>query len=103
MSEVVEIKQYKYYTFSSRDSGSTAILFYGDSGYLGAALFNNSDDPLQDAEKFPSGVYGLHYRYSDLPGIIDMLRNEKPVYLVYNGTRNSRLSTSSEPVGEGEI
>lgn len=104
MAEVVEITHYKYYTFSSRDSSisNTVVLFYGAGGYLGGAFFSNSDEPLKPAEKFPSGVYGLYYRYSDLPGIIDMLRNEKPVYVVYNGANNTRFSTTSEPVGEGE-
>jgi hypothetical protein len=104
MPDVWEIKQYKYYTFSSRDSSiaNTVILLYGDSGYLGGVFFSNSDEPLKPAEQFPSGVYGLYYAYEDLPVIVDMLRNEKPVYLIYSGADNSRLSTLSEPVGEGE-
>ena len=104
MAEVVEIKEYKYYTFSSRDSSlaNTVVLLYGASGYIGAAFFSNSDAPLDPAEKYPSGVYGLRFKYADLPGIIDMLRNEKPVHLIYNGALNSRFSTTKEPVGEGE-
>lgn len=105
MAESHEIKQYKYYTFSSRDASkaNSVILFYGTSGYLGAAFFSNDEDTsLEPAVKHPSGVYGLRYRYSDLPIIIDMLRNEKPVYLIFNGERNSRISTTPEPVGEGE-
>lgn len=105
MTEIHEIKAYRYYTFSSRDASiaNTVILFYGDAGYLGGAFFSNDDEtPLKPAEKYPSGVYGLYYRHSDLPVIVDMLRNEKPVYLMYNGEQNSRISTTSEPVGEGE-
>ena len=104
MSEVKEITSYKYYTFSSRDSSiaNTVILFYGSEAYLGGAFFSNSDEPIKPAQKYSSGVYGLYYKYSDLPNIIDMLRNEKPVYLIYNGAVNTRISTASEPVGEGE-
>ncbi len=104
MADTVEITQYEYYTFSSRDSSlaNAVILLYGDSGYIGGAFFSNSTDPLKPAEKFPSGVYGLYYHYADLPVIIDMLRNEKPVYLIYSGGTNSRISTSQEPGGEGE-
>lgn len=104
MSDVIEIEEYKYYTFSSRDSSTanTVVLFYGAEGYLGGAFFSTDSAPLQTAQKYPSGVYGLFYSYADLPGIIDMLRNEKPVYLIYNGDINSRLSTMKEPVGEGE-
>jgi hypothetical protein len=42
--------------------------------------------------------------YSDMFNVVDMLRNESPVYLVYvpEGNNNTRLSTDKEPVGEGE-
>lgn len=104
MAESIEIKRYKYYTFASRDSSiaQTVILLYGESGYLGAAYFSTEDEPLRPAEKFSNGSYGLYYDYQELQIIIDMLRNEKPVYLVYNGELNTRLSTTEEPAGEGE-
>ena len=105
MAETIEITSYTYYTFSSRDDSiaNTVILLYGDAGYLGGAFFSNSDEPLKPAEQFPSGLYGLYYSYADLPIIVDMLRNEKPVYLIYSGPNNSRISTGPEPVGEGEL
>ncbi len=104
MAETVEITRYEYYTFSSRDSSiaQTVILLYGADGYLGGIFFSTEEQPLKPAEKFPSGVYGLYYDYQELQIIIDMLRNEKPVYLIYNGELNTRLSTTQEPVGEGE-
>lgn len=105
MAESHEIKEYKYYTYSSRDASkaNTVILLYGDTRYLGAAFFSNDDaTPLEPAVKYSSGIIGLRYRYADLPVIIDMLRNEKPLYLIYDGEKNSRISTTPEPVGEGE-
>jgi hypothetical protein len=104
MAETIEIKRYQYYTFSSRDSSiaNTVILLFGSGGYVGGAYFSTSDEPLKPAEQFPSGIYGLYYHYRDLPVIVDMLRNEKPVYLIYNGPDNTRISTTAEPVGEGE-
>ncbi len=104
MADVVEIKRYEYYIFSSRapSPAHSVILLYGDQGYIGGAFFSNSDEPLKPAEKFPSGVYGLYYRQADLPIIVDLLRNEKPVFLIFGGGNNSRISTSQEPVGEGE-
>ena len=105
MADTFEIKNYTLYTFSSRDKSiaNTVVLFYGTSGYLGGAFFSNdSATPLQPATKYPNGNIGLFYRMSNLPFIIDMLRNEKPVYLIFDGAINSRISTSTEPVGEGE-
>lgn len=104
MDETHEITSYKYYIYSSREESEAkaVLLLYGASGYLGGAFFSNSPDPLKPAVKYSSGVYGLYYGLDELPLIIDMLRNEKPVYLVFNGPTNSRITTTTEPVGEGE-
>jgi len=40
---------------------------------------------------------------SDMPVVLDMLRNEQPVYLIYDGDQNTRISTTEGPVGEGEV
>lgn len=104
--DVVEIKLYKYFVFSSRDGqAKAAILLYGDSGYIGSVCFRGDEQPLQSAEKYQDGSYVLHYRYDDLDDIVDMLRNEKPVYLIYNADGNnfSCISTTEEPVGETEL
>lgn len=106
MAETFEIKRYTYYLFSSRNGSISngVILFYGATKYLGGAFFGNDPDkPLDPAVKYPSGVYGLYYRMGDMPVILDMLRNEKPVFLIYDGDQNSRISTTEEAVGEGEV
>jgi hypothetical protein len=111
MADVIEIKTYEYYVFSSRDQGfgvNTVIVFYGaNSSYIGSAWFNKDNTaPLQPATKSVQGWYTLYYSYIDLPVIVDMLRNEKPVYLIYETSVspgvNARISTLQEPVGEGE-
>ena len=103
MTEIHEIKGYTYYVFSSRNAWvDTVLLFHGDTSYLGAAFFYETTDPLPDAQKFPTGPIGLHYHRSDLPVVVDVLRNEEPVYLIYDGPQNSRISTSQEPIGEFE-
>ena len=67
-------------------------------------FFDAGEKDLPAARKLNDSQYLIYYRYSDYPVIIDMLRNEKPIFFIYQpeGTNNSRLSTSSEPVGEGE-
>jgi hypothetical protein len=103
LAETHEIKRYTYYVFSSRNAlADTTLLFYDATSYIGSAFFYETTDALPAAEKFPSGVIGLHYHRTDLPILIDVLRNESPVYLVYDGPLNSRISTSQEPVGEYE-
>lgn len=47
----------------------------------------------------------LHYHLEDIPSIIDLLRNEHPMYLAYYGsgpTFRGRIQTDAERVGEGE-
>jgi hypothetical protein len=47
----------------------------------------------------------LSYRFDALPAVVDVLRNEKPLYLTWfdNTTRRfASIGTSREPVGETE-
>jgi hypothetical protein len=105
MAEVVEITLYKYSVYSSRDGyGKGVIRLYGSNGYIGFLAFMGGDQALPSARKYPEGWYGLYYRYDAFNDIVDMLRNESPVYLIYNpvGSHNSCISTSEEIVGEEE-
>jgi hypothetical protein len=50
-----------------------------------------------------NGVYALYMPYSSLANVIDTLRNEKPLYLYWASPAGyGYLTTSFEPVGEGE-
>jgi hypothetical protein len=102
MADTFEIKTYKCHIMSSRNTGAAYVGFMGVNKYLGGAMF--SDDPLTPAQKYSNGMIGLSYRMADLPVILDLLRKEKPVYLIYDGPVNSRIATSDngEPVGEEE-
>jgi hypothetical protein len=106
---VIQIQSYEYYVFSSRDSSnspSTVILLYDQNNTLvGSLWFVKEPGTLPTAQQSGS-LYLLAYSYADLPVIIDMLRNETPVYLIVDPTGdvvNWRISTLEEPVGEGEL
>ena len=105
MADVLEISHYNYYVFSSRDGDAKAVmLLYGSTGgQIGYVYFRDDAQTMADAEKLSDGKITLSYRYRDLPVLIDMLRNEKPVYLIYVDGINSRISSAAEPVGEGEM
>jgi hypothetical protein len=102
------IRNYQYYPFSSRDSSNppaTVILLYDTSNARFASLFFAKDEQVAIPAGYANGYYRLAYGYSDLPIIIDMLRNETPVFLIVDpagAVDNWRISTSEEPVGEGE-
>jgi hypothetical protein len=106
--DVTEIKNYEYYVFSSRDSVSVNAqidVFRGDKTYLAGLKFAKDPAAPLPPPALVHSFYFLYYTYQDLPVIVDMLRNEGPVFLFYNdfwGTISAWLSTSAEPVGEGE-
>ncbi len=105
MAQSIEIKKYMYYLFSSREDASPVIFLYSDGdAEIGMVYFREDSQPLPPAKQFPNGKYALYYRRSIFPELIDMLRNEKPIYLhwVPEGNHNTRISTQPEMVGDEE-
>ena len=105
MAQSIELGKYLYYLFSSRED-ATPVMFLYDSNNAHAAYvyFRGDSQPLPAAKQYSNGRYALYYRRSVLPELIDMLRNEKPIYLhwVPEGTNNTRVSTTAELIGEEE-
>jgi hypothetical protein len=105
MAESIQIDRYLYYLFSLREDALPAVFLNNTScAHVAYVYFRGDAQPLPAACQFADGKYGLYYQRSALPEVIDMLRNEKPIYLhwVPEGTNNTRLSTQVEMVGEGE-
>jgi len=49
------------------------------------------------------GRYSLRFTFDQFLPVLDMLRNEKPIFVVdQSGDRVAALSTSPEPIGEEE-
>jgi len=47
----------------------------------------------------------IYYHLQSYANCIDLLRNEKPMYLLYSGSGGgfeNGIKTTAEPVGEGE-
>lgn len=105
MAESFVINYYQFYIFSSRDQGNSVVIGYGDGGKVVYIHFVGEQPSLPETRKIDDNRYIMYYSKVDLSNIVDMLRNEKPIYFIYmsTGTNNSRLSTGSEPVGEGEL
>jgi hypothetical protein len=103
-AEIIGVTSYQYYQFSSRDDSVKAVAVCAGSGGKTIYLYFHGGTAALAAASKSGNNYSFNYRYSDMPNIIDMLRNEAPVNVIYvpEGTNNSRISTSVEPVGEGE-
>lgn len=127
--ESIEIKKYEYCisstwedTDTKKDSYIAKIWLYEAKPcetYFADVHFHGGSNPLPDAEVFyhpkerPNERFRLHFRMSALPDIIDMLRNEKPVFLhlphrndkvkdVNDIAKSAHITTTAEFVGEGE-
>jgi hypothetical protein len=75
-----------------------------DGSLIGAAYFyrDGANMPATD-EETATGYVHCRYPAADFPNVLDLLRNEKPVYIKYVGGWNiASVTTSPEPVGEGE-
>jgi hypothetical protein len=105
--EVRTITNYSYMLFSSRAEEAeykAVIMITAQTGFLGYINFVSDSNKLPKAVKMYN-LYHFYYHMQDMPAIIDMLRNEGPVYLFYQEDDKNmcRISTTMEPVGEGEM
>ena len=109
-SKFVEIKKYhiNYYAGGKKSTQPypyrSIIGLYGDSGLIAGLYFHNDPSTLPDQDHIPdTGQPMLHYPVEDFANVIDLLRNESPVYYrQVGGWSMASISTSMEPVGEGE-
>jgi hypothetical protein len=72
--------------------------------YIGNLFFQPNGSALPQ-DTMSSGIAILFYHLEDFKNIIDLLRNEKPMYLLWNGSGpgfENAIKTCAEPVGEGE-
>jgi hypothetical protein len=109
---IIEIKKYDvaYYAGGRNVAGypyQAVIGLRNDSdGLIGAAYFHHtrSTMPIADTQRASSGYISCHYSVEDYPRILDLLRNEKPVYVEFEAQLGNmaNIRTSAEPVGEGE-
>jgi hypothetical protein len=101
-----QVSTYQYYNWSSRSTGKTNLILKGTGGSTCSVWF--LEDPaavLPPAQQQGPNYYAFYYHHHQLQHLVDMLRNEKPITVFFdndNGFNNSRISTSDEPVGEGE-
>ena len=72
--------------------------------YIGQLVFHPNGSVLPP-DAMSTGQANLHYHLDNYQNAIDLLRNESPVYLVFNGSGTgfeNAIRTTEESVGEGE-
>jgi hypothetical protein len=75
-------------------------------GLIHKCFFSNGDfnKPPNKIERADTKKIILNYDFASFPINIDILRNEKPLYISFNEKHptDADISTSDEPLGEGE-
>lgn len=99
-SKTFEITEYKYgflNSMASKDRHMITHLYQKEEVVAIVYFQKERHEPLINNR----GVVNLFYPIEDAFGFIDMLRNEKPIFL-YIEKSQAFLSTSLEAIGEGE-
>lgn len=69
--------------------------------FIGQLIFRPDSSTLP-ADNSSSGI-NLYYHLADFMNALDLLRNERPVYLLWSAaTSENGIKTTPEPVGEAE-
>lgn len=99
-----EIKHYHILFYGSPAGYQTnraQIALYGPDGNTAAYIRFNDPGMLFEDDSQSGGIIRMHLPSAMFHSVVDVLRNEKPVYIYFAQGRGF-LATSKEPVGEGE-
>ncbi len=97
-----KINKYKYEFRASSDENIGVLYLMENTETVCMVIFTN-DKELPPPREDMSGIIYLAYKFEWLDNIIDILRNEKPIYLTWDASlKMARITTDEEPVGEEE-
>lgn len=100
-----EVKKYHVLVYGSPTGYQTnraQIALYNSSGKTVAYIRFNDPGMNFENDSESGGRIKMHLPSTMFENVLDVLRNEKPVYIYFAQGRGF-LSTSTEPVGEGEV
>jgi len=99
-----EIKNYHILFYGSPAGYQTnraQIALYDASNKTAAFLRFNDPGMFFENDSQSGGIISMHLPSAMFQNILDVLRNEKPIYIYFAQGRGF-LSTSKEPIGEAE-
>jgi hypothetical protein len=99
-----EITDYHILFYGSPEGYQTnraQISLYGADGKTAAFVRFNDPGMAFENDAESGGIIRMHLPSTMFENVLDVLRNEKPVYIYFAQGRGF-LSTSKEPVGEAE-
>ena len=99
-----EVSKYHVLFYGSPSGYQTnraQIALYNTQGKTAAYIRFNDPGMFFESDYESSGIIRMHLPSAMFQNVLDVLRNEKPVYIYFVQNR-AFLSTSKEPIGEGE-
>lgn len=100
----VEIKDYHVLVYGSPSGYQTnraQISVYGTDGKTAAFIRFNDPGMFFEADYEDAGIIRMHLPSAMFGPTLDVLRNETPMFIYFAAGR-AFLSSSREPIGEGE-
>jgi hypothetical protein len=99
-----EVVSYKVELRRMRTSTVGVVWLSSAERMVAAIAFVDGTGPLPPLHHGPTGVVSWTLRAHSLPVMVDMLRNEKPVFFTWWKEKGfASVTTAAEPVGEGEL
>ena len=99
---LVAIKIDEYEVMYSSNKFSPRIWLKSAGKYIGQLIFQANGATLT-SDKIVNTQYNMYYHVDDFQNCIDLLRNEKPMYLLWNGPSSENgIKTMAETVGEND-
>ena len=102
---MAQVRVDAYEVLYSANSLPPRIALKNAGNYIGQMIYLPNGAALP-ADTVVNKQAQLHYHLDDFHNAVDLLRNEKPIYMYYNGSGGgfeNGIRTMSERVGEGEI
>jgi hypothetical protein len=100
-----EVKQYHVLVYGGPDgygSNRAQIYLSGATGQPLAYVRFNDPGMYFETDYTSGGIIRMHLPSAMFQGVLDMLRNEKPIHVYFAAGRGFLGTMSNEPVGEGE-
>ena len=99
-----EIHSYHCHVFAGAGDRAAINLNGANDKTFAIAIFQEDASTLPQQYQGSDGIFRVYYHRSAFADVIDLLRNEKPMYFFYwyAGGTNTCITSATEPVGEEE-
>ena len=100
---MAEFDRYRVYFYTAPQYRWDVRIDLDQGGTPKATLLFMKASEALPANTSQNGVILLHYPMAHYPRVMDLLRNERPLYVTLNAANGiGAISSSAEPVGEQE-